>query len=176
MSIQFVEDNSGDIQRLASITTSAATSAEDLTATAQQLYGLLDTQINAQYESPRDGVISKLIEESRKGQIEHRQILGLSFEAIVAGHETTGNTISMGMLQLFASPEIRARVVADPSLIPGMVVDMIRCIPWWTALCPVSRRRILSSAGNKSRPTTEWSSTSVPPATIPRPMAGRCTQ
>jgi cytochrome P450 len=117
---------SGDIQRLSGLTTSASTPTDELAQAAQEMYALLDTEINAQYDNPRDGLIGTLIEESRKGEIEHRQILGMTFMTIVAGHETTANTISMGMLQLFASPEIRERVTADTSLIPGMVEDMIR--------------------------------------------------
>jgi pentalenic acid synthase len=117
---------SGDIQRLSGITTSAASTAEDLAAAAQEMFALLDAEINAQYEDPGDGLIGTLIEEAHKGEIEHRQILGQTFMTIVAGHETTANTISMGMLQLFALPEIRQRVTADTSLIPGMVEDMIR--------------------------------------------------
>ncbi|MGO4689683.1 cytochrome P450 [Glaciibacter sp. 2TAF33] len=117
---------SGDIQRLSNLTTSASTPADELVAAAQEMYGLLDAEINAQYENPRNGLIGTLIEESRKGEIEHRQILGQTFMTIVAGHETTANTISMGMLQLLDAPAIRERVAADRSLIPGMVEDMIR--------------------------------------------------
>ncbi|MDR5701576.1 cytochrome P450 [Agromyces aerolatus] len=117
---------SGDIQRLSNLTTAASTPADQLAAAAQEMYGLLDAEITAQYEQPRDGLIGTLIEESKQGRIEHRQILGQVFMTIVAGHETTANTISMGMLQLFERPEIRARVTADLSLIPAMVEDMIR--------------------------------------------------
>lgn len=117
---------SGDIQRLSNLTTSASTPADELLAAAQEMYALLDAEITAQYDNPRNGLIGTLIEESRKGEIEHRQILGQIFMTIVAGHETTANTISMGMLQLFAMPQTRERVTEDPSLIPGMVEDMIR--------------------------------------------------
>jgi cytochrome P450 len=117
---------SSDIQRLSNLTTAASTSAEDLAAAAQEMYALLDAEINAQYDNPRDGLIGTLIEESRKGQIEHRQILGQVFMTIVAGHETTANTISMGMLQLFDDTVLRDRVAADLTLVPGMVEDMIR--------------------------------------------------
>lgn len=117
---------SGDIQRLSNLTTSASTPADQLAAAAQEMYGLLDAEITAQYDAPRDGLIGTLIEESKKGEIEHRQILGQVFMTIVAGHETTANTISMGMLQLFERPDLRARVTEDPALIPAMVEDMIR--------------------------------------------------
>jgi len=119
--------HSADIQRLAGITTSASASAEELAAAAGEMYSLLDAIITEQVKEPREGLIGKLItEHMSKGEIEHRQILGQTFMIIIAGHETTANTISMGMLQLFERPDIRERVTQDPSLIPGMTEDMIR--------------------------------------------------
>jgi cytochrome P450 len=117
---------SKDIQRFSSTVTSSASSAEELAAANNGLYAILEDVVNEQYENPREGLIGTLIEQSRKGEIEHRQILGQTFITIVAGHETTANTISMGCVQLFDHPDIRARVEGDPSLIPGMVEDMLR--------------------------------------------------
>jgi pentalenic acid synthase len=51
---------SDEIQRLSNLTTSAATPADELLAAAQQMYALLDAQINAQYDDPRDGLIGTL--------------------------------------------------------------------------------------------------------------------
>lgn len=117
---------SGQIQRLSSTIISAATPEQDLASATKELFELLDEQIGAQYENPREGLIGRLVEQSRNGEIERRQILGMSFEIVIAGHDSTANTISMGMLQLFASPDIRGRVTADLSLIPGMIEDMVR--------------------------------------------------
>lgn len=117
---------SSRVQELSNVATSASSSAEELAGAAQAMYGLLDAEITAQYDAPREGLIGTLIEASREGEIEHRQILGQVFMTIIAGHETTANTISMGMLQLAAQPELRQRVANDLTLIPGMVEDMIR--------------------------------------------------
>ncbi|MFI5623344.1 cytochrome P450 [Nocardioides sp. NPDC051685] len=118
---------SADVQRLASVTASAASSPEELAAAAGELYGILDRIITEQESEPREGLIGRLVTEHlANGEIEHRQILGQVFMIIIAGHETTANTISMGMLQLFAQQDIRDRVAASPDLIPGMVEDMIR--------------------------------------------------
>jgi cholest-4-en-3-one 26-monooxygenase len=46
----------------------------------------------------------------------------------VAGNETTRNLISGGMLALLEQPAQRARLVADPSLVPSAVEEMLRWV------------------------------------------------
>jgi cytochrome P450 len=46
----------------------------------------------------------------------------------VAGNETTRNLISGGMLALIENPAERARLVADPSLVPSAVEEMLRWV------------------------------------------------
>jgi cytochrome P450 len=46
----------------------------------------------------------------------------------VAGNETTRNLISGGMLALIEHPQQRARLLADPSLLPTAVDEMLRWV------------------------------------------------
>src|SRR6185295_10990749 len=46
----------------------------------------------------------------------------------VAGNETTRNLVSGGMLALFENPDERARLQADPALMPKAVEEMLRWV------------------------------------------------
>ena len=47
----------------------------------------------------------------------------------IAGNETTRNLISHGVLLLTEHPEARAQLLADPTLLPGAVEEMLRYRP-----------------------------------------------
>ena len=76
---------------------------------------------------PMDDLVSALVAASVDGgRLTDDEILGFCFLLIVAGTETTTNLIGLGALALAAHPDQRARLVADPSLIPGAVEEMLR--------------------------------------------------
>lgn len=61
--------------------------------------------------------------------IGHKEQLGYYIIAATAGHDTTSNAMSGGMLALIQHPEELARLKADPSLMATAVDEMIR----WTS-------------------------------------------
>lgn len=54
--------------------------------------------------------------------------IGTFILLVVAGNETTRNSISGGLLALSENPGERAKLLADPSLIPGAVQEIIRWV------------------------------------------------
>jgi cytochrome P450 len=54
------------------------------------------------------------------------EILNILQQLMVAGNETTTNTMAGGLLQLINRPDQMARIEADPSLIPNMVEEILR--------------------------------------------------
>src|SRR5437870_5418888 len=78
---------------------------------------------------PRDDMVSVLLE----AEVEGEKLSKIDFNSfflllLVAGNETTRNTISGGMLALIEHPEERARLLRDPSLFPTAVDEMVRWV------------------------------------------------
>jgi len=60
------------------------------------------------------------------GLITHKQAVNLSYTAVQAGHETTANMISLGVLMLLNNRDQLDAMVKDPSLVKGAVEEMLR--------------------------------------------------
>jgi cytochrome P450 len=78
-------------------------------------------------QQPGDDLLSALIHTSDDGdRLSHEELLGMAWLLLVAGHETTVNLISNGVLALLTHPEQLAALRADPSLIDRAVEEMLR--------------------------------------------------
>lgn len=75
----------------------------------------------------RDDLLSVLVEAKVDGErFTDEDLLNLSFLLLVAGNETTRNLIALGTLALIQHPNQCAKLVADPSLLPGAIEEMLR--------------------------------------------------
>ncbi|MEV8567331.1 cytochrome P450 [Streptomyces sp. NPDC051322] len=77
---------------------------------------------------PGDDLMSALIRARHEDgdQLSSRELVGMAFLLLVAGHETTVNLISNGMRALLSHPEQLAALRADMSLLDGAVEEMLR--------------------------------------------------
>lgn len=80
--------------------------------------------------APQEDLLSAMIATQEKGEgLTDDEILGTAMVLLAAGHETTTNLIGNGVLALLRHPEERARLVADPSLLPTAIDEMLRFDP-----------------------------------------------
>jgi cytochrome P450 len=81
--------------------------------------------------APSDDLISALLAVGADGgePLGDDEILGFCYLLLVGGNDTTTNLIGNGMDLLARHPQQRAGLVADPSLIPGAVEEMLRREP-----------------------------------------------
>ncbi|MEV4060379.1 cytochrome P450 [Nonomuraea dietziae] len=102
--------------------------AADVTDRARSEHGLADLfgygrQLVAQKrKEPGDDFISRLSADG----VPDDEVAAMSMFMLFAGHETTVVAIGMGTLALLTNPGQRDALIADPSLIPAAVEEMLR--------------------------------------------------
>ena len=94
---------------------------------------LWNERVNAE---PRGDLISMLAHGEATRNMEPMEYLGNLILLIVGGNDTTRNTMSGSVLAMHRNPEQRAKLNADPLLIPSMVSETIR---WQTPLSHMRR-------------------------------------
>jgi cytochrome P450 len=79
--------------------------------------------------NPRDDLMSHLLQAEVDGErLTDGEVNAFFLLLVVAGNETTRNLLAGGLLALFEFPDERARLAADPSLLPGAVEEMLRYV------------------------------------------------
>jgi cytochrome P450 len=77
-----------------------------------------------------DDIVSKAIDWTIDGEpINDMELLNCLLLLFMAGLDTVSNQLSYAMLHLATHPDDRARIVADPSLIPKAVEEILRVYP-----------------------------------------------
>ncbi|MBT2410604.1 cytochrome P450 [Streptomyces sp. ISL-12] len=105
-----------------------ATDPAQREAAATAMVGYLTELIEDKRRHLGDDLMSALIHGSDEDgdSLSPRELLGMAWLLLVAGHETTVNLISNGVLALLTHPEQLAALRADPGLMGNAVEEMLR--------------------------------------------------
>jgi len=104
-----------------------AVSPEDAMEAAMEMFRYANELAAKKRANPGDDIISVLLTAEVDGERLTDIEFDLFFQLLaVAGNETTRNLISHGMLALLEHPEERAKLLADPALLPSAVDEMLR--------------------------------------------------
>jgi cholest-4-en-3-one 26-monooxygenase len=104
---------------------------------AAELFMYANELAEERERNPKDDLVSVLMQAEVDGERLSRADFSSFFMLLlVAGNETTRNLISGGMLALIEHPEERARLLADRSLLPSAIEEMLR----WVSPVNVFRR------------------------------------
>ena len=96
-------------------------------AGATQLYGYLHRLVDARRQSPTNDMTSALIAASDDARaLAPNEVMGFLFLLVIAGNETTTKLIGNALYWLWRFPDERARILADPALIPMAVEEILR--------------------------------------------------
>ena len=78
---------------------------------------------------PRPGLMTALVQAEQDGdKLSENELLAMAFLLLVAGHETTVHLIGGGVLALLEAPGQKARLLADWSLAPSAVEELLRFV------------------------------------------------
>ncbi|RKT55645.1 cytochrome P450 [Saccharothrix australiensis] len=114
----FFQDRTG--QRLADDPEVAGRAVRDL-------LGFLDRVVRDKVADPGDDLISELAAGPlAAGELDRDDLVGMALLLLTAGHETTANTIALGVLALLEHPDQLAALRAEPGLVPRAVDELLR--------------------------------------------------
>ncbi|MGW5324799.1 cytochrome P450 [Streptomyces sp. NPDC004014] len=110
-------------------------------ALRQYLGGLLEQR----HGKPGDDLLTRLAnDDGPDGRMTDEEIVATANLLLIAGHETTVNLITNGMLTLLRRPEVLQRLRAEPDLVVPLVEELLRyeppvhIIPWRAAYSDIS--------------------------------------
>ncbi|WP_216901042.1 cytochrome P450 [Nocardia alni] len=102
----------------------------ELAVTRGEWRDYLTPMIARRHRDPGDDLISGLLTEgdaeTRMNAVELGATLGM---LLIAGHETTVNLVTNGVLTLLRNPGVLGRLRADPDLAPAVVEEVLRYDP-----------------------------------------------
>ena len=93
-------------------------------------YRYFQELVRERRKRPGDDLVSRLIAAEEDGdRLDEHELIGTCIMLITAGHETTANMTGNGMYTLFRHPDQHHKLLADPTLVPSAVEEMLRFEP-----------------------------------------------
>jgi cytochrome P450 len=81
--------------------------------------------VNRHRQDPGDDILGMLMRD-HADELSNDELVGIGNILLVAGHETTANTIGLGTLLLLQHPDQLALVRDDPEMVTGAVEEILR--------------------------------------------------
>lgn len=93
-----------------------------------RMHAYMDQVVSSKAKHPSaDDMLGRLIvEHGQRGEISHDQIVGLGVLMLIAGHETTSNSLSLGAVHLLTDARTRSAVTDSPDLMRAFVDEAVR--------------------------------------------------
>ncbi|MPY33686.1 cytochrome P450 [Streptomyces adustus] len=118
----------------------------------QYLAGLLEQR----HGKPGEDLLSRLAnDDGPDGRMTDEEILATANLLLIAGHETTVNLITNGMLTLLRQPQMLQRLRSEPGLVVPLVEELLRyeppvhIIPWRAAYTDITVADTVIPKGSK---------------------------
>ncbi|WP_328336047.1 cytochrome P450 [Streptomyces violaceus] len=112
------------------LSTTACTPAESAAA-AQAMADYFADLVNQRRRKPTDDLLGALVQtwDREEGRLRDEDLVLLTRDLLIAGHETTASQIANCTYVLLQRPHDMARLRADPSVMTSAVEELLRFIP-----------------------------------------------
>lgn len=101
--------------------------SEESARLGAELYGYLVSHIaNRRAMGGTDDMLGQLIADPSEDRLNDEELLGLSFQFVLAGLDTVTCAMSTIFATLASQPALRKQIVDDPSLIPDAIEELLR--------------------------------------------------
>ena len=81
-------------------------------------------------DTPRDDLLGAMVQaRDAEDRLSENELVMFGVTLLVAGHETTANTLGNFIYTLLTHPEQLARLRTDPSLVPSAIEELLRYTP-----------------------------------------------
>ncbi|WP_432114302.1 cytochrome P450 [Streptomyces sp. S1] len=98
----------------------------------------LDRLLVAKETEPGEGLLDDLVTQVKDGTLDREELVRYALVLVIAGQETTANTIALGVLTLLEHPEQLAELRADSALWRNAVEELLRFLSLTGGLSRVS--------------------------------------
>lgn len=147
-----------------------AGSTESAAAARQALQDYLEDLVAAREQRPQDDFLSRMAARHlADGSMDRRQLAAMGLLLLTAGHDTTANMISLGVLTLLRHPRHFAALGADddPVLLAATVEEMLRHLTVVQRGIRRIAREDTEVGGHPVRAGRAWSPRSTSPTGTP---------
>jgi cytochrome P450 len=121
-----------------------------------QLGMYLSALVEQRTREPRDDLLSDLVNShGPDGSMTMMEVLATAVLLLIAGHETTVNLITNGMLTLLRHPDVLRRLARDPGLSVRIVEELLRyeppvqIVPQRTCIADIEVRGVIIPKGSR---------------------------
>ncbi|MGN5377987.1 cytochrome P450 [Streptomyces lasalocidi] len=121
-----------------------------------QLGMYLSGLVEQRTRDPRDDLLSDLVNSrGPDGSLTMMEVLATAVLLLIAGHETTVNLITNGMLTLLRYPDVLRRLARDPGLSVRIVEELLRyeppvqIVPQRTCIADIEVRGVIIPKGSR---------------------------
>src|SRR5215211_758792 len=114
-----------EFQRRSDTMLDASATRQQQTQNTHEMNAYMQSLFDHHREDPGDDILGMLIRD-HAAELTDEELVGIGNILLVAGHETTSNTIGLGTLLLLQHPDQLALVRDDPEMITGAVEEILR--------------------------------------------------